>query len=61
MTKEQLIEKISDLYDTICNGLYDQWSNRSTLTSWEKSWEGGRADYMQAEKEKLIKDIEESF
>lgn len=61
MTKEELIEKIRDLYDTICDDLFSQWYNRSTMTSWEESWEGGRADYMQAEKEKFIKDIEESF
>ena len=52
MTKTEIIAKIEDLYEQLRDNEYNSWYNRSTLTSWEDSYEYTRYSELNAERRK---------
>ena len=58
MTKTEIIAKIEDLYEQLRDNEYNSWYNRSTLTSWEDSYEYTRYSELNAEQEKFVIELE---
>lgn len=61
MTKTEIIAKIEDLYEQLRDNEYNSWYNRSTLTSWEDSYEYTRYSELNAEQEKLVIELEKAL
>ena len=61
MTKTEIIAKIEDLYQLLRDNEYSSWYNRSTMTSWEDSYEYTRYSELNAEQEKLVIELEKAL
>lgn len=61
MTKTGIIAKIEDLYEQLRDNEYNSWCNRSTLTSWEDSYEYTRYSKLNIEQEELIVALEKAI
>ena len=61
MTKTEIIAKIEDLYEQLRDKEYTSWYNRSTMTSWENSYEYTRYSELNAEQEKLVIELEKAL
>ncbi len=61
MTKTEIIAKIEDLYEQLRDNEYNSWYNRSTLTSWEDSYEYTRYSELNAEQGKLVIELEKAL
>ena len=61
MTKTEIIAKIEDLYEQLRDNEYSSWYNRSTMTSWENSYEYTRYSELNAEQEKLVSELEKAL
>ena len=61
MTKTEIIAKIEDLYKQLRYNEYSSWYNRSTMTSWENSYEYTRYSELNAEQEKLVIELEKAL
>jgi len=61
MTKDELIDKVHDLYDNLLNREYEDWYNSNTLSSWEESRHHMYWDKLHVERQELISQIESSF
>ena len=61
MTKTEIIAKIEDLYEQLRDNEYNSWYNRSTLTSWEDSYEYTRYSELNTEQEKLVIELEKAL
>ncbi len=61
MTKTEIIAKIEDLYEQLRDNEYNSWYNRSTLTSWEDSYEYTRYSKLNIEQEELIVALEKAI
>ena len=61
MTKTEIIAKIEDLYKQLRYNEYSSWYNRSTMTSWENSYEYTRYGELNAEQEKLVIELEKAL
>ena len=61
MTKTEIIAKIEDLFDELRANEYDSWYNRSTITSWEDSYEYTRYSELNAEQEKSLYNLVKDF
>ena len=61
MTKTEIIAKIEDLYKQLRYNEYSSWYNRSTMTSWEDSYEYTRCSELNAEQEKLVIELEKAL
>lgn len=61
MTKTEIIAKIEDLYEQLRDNEYNSWYNRSTLTSWEDSYEYTRYSELNAEQGKLVIELEKAI
>lgn len=61
MTRDELIDKIEDLYEQLLDRKYDDWYNSSTLTPWEDSFRHKEWNKLYTEKQELISQIEISF
>ena len=61
MTKTEIIAKIEDLYKQLRYNEYSSWYNRSTMTSWEDSYEYTRYSELNAEQEKLVIELEKAL
>ena len=61
MTKTEIIAKIEDLYEQLRDNEYSSWCNRSTMTSWENSYEYTRYSELNIEQEKLVIELEKAL
>lgn len=61
MTKTEIIAKIEDLYEQLRDNEYNSWYNRSTMTSWEDSYEYTRYSELNVEQEKLVIELEKAL
>ena len=61
MTKTEIIAKIEDLFEQLRDNEYNSWYNRSTMTSWENSYEYTRYSELNAEQEKLVIELEKEI
>ena len=61
MTKTEIIAKIEDLYEQLRDNEYNSWYNRTTLTSWEDSYEYTRYSELNAEQGKLVIELEKAL
>ena len=61
MTKTEIIAKIEDLYEQLRDNEYNSWYNRSTLTSWEDSYQYTRYSELNAEQGKLVIELEKAI
>ena len=61
MTKTEIIAKIEDLYKQLRYNEYNSWYNRSTMTSWENSYEYTRYSELNTEQEKLVIELEKAL
>ena len=61
MTKTEIIAKIEDLFEQLRDNEYNSWYNRSTMTSWENSYEYTRYSELNAEQEKLVIELERAL
>ena len=61
MTKTEIIAKIEDLYEQLRDNEYNSWYNRSTMTSWENSYEYTRYSELNTEQEKLVIELEKAL
>lgn len=61
MTKTEIIAKIEDLYEQLRDNEYNSWYNRSTMTSWEDSYEYTRYSELNAEQGKLVIELEKAI
>ena len=61
MTKTEIIAKIEDLYEQLRDNEYNSWYNRTTITSWENSYEYTRYSELNTEQEKLVIELEKAL
>ena len=61
MTKTEIIAKIEDLFEQLRANEYNSWYNRSTLTSWEDSYEYTRYSELNVEQGKLVIELEKAL
>ena len=61
MTKTEIIAKIEDLFEQLRANEYNSWYNRSTLTSWEDSYEYTRHSELNVEQGKLVIELEKAL
>ena len=61
MTKTEIIAKIEDLYEQLRDNEYSSWYNRSTMASWEDSYEYTRCSKLNIEQEELIVALEKAI
>ena len=61
MTKTEIIAKIEDLYEQLRDNEYSSWYHRSTMPSWENSYEYTRYSELNTEREKLVIELEKAL
>lgn len=58
MNRTEIIAKIEDLYEQLRDNEYSSWYSRSTMTSWEDSYEYTRYSSLYIEQQDLINSLE---
>lgn len=59
MTKEEIIDKISDLYQSLIDAKYEHWYSRVTMTSYNDSYECAEAEALEKDRQIFISKLED--